>query len=219
MADIQGVVSQVEGACGNYKTTQSEMQQLETNIQMLSDESEHIARELSSIEDQVIALQAQANAVMSNIDSNSGNEDYDSGSDLATLNRIRAQLQGLQSESALLEQQRMQTIQQLNAARSIYIQKKEYLDTLRNYLEAVRTQMTNAADTLQNKILQLENAISVFNGASGNMFGGSALQQAGNLSGSKNEYQANLTIAQNVLEMIRTTLDNQGSSNVKVLRR
>ncbi len=219
MADIQGIVSQVEGACQNYRQTTEEMSQLENNIQMMTDEANQIDNEISSIDRQAMSLQSQANAVVDRINSNSGNEGYDSSSDLAELNRIRQQLGQLSSEKQILEQQEMQNAQQLNAAKQLYAQKREYANNLKNYLEAMRTKMTDAANELQTKISNLSGAISIFSSASGNMFGRSALEQAGNLGASKEEYQANLNIAQNVIEMISSTLDDQGSSDVKVLRR
>jgi len=219
VADIEQIQAEVNQACSRYTNDKAKMEQLLIDMDNYKSMAESSASRMQSIQSQISTIEMQISMLQSEINNHSGEEDYDSSYAYSRMNQLYGELQSLQSQYSQEQQTYSMSMASLNRAQIEYSQCEQDMENVSQYLELVRAQMMQAAEVLQNKILAFSQSLDILGGASGNMFGGSALGQMSHLQTSQNEYQRNLNIAQNVLEQISSTIDDQGSAYTKTLRR
>lgn len=219
MADIEQIQAEVNQACSRYKNDKMKMEQLLIDMDNYKAMAESSASRMQSIQSQISSIEMQISMLQSEISSHSGEEDYDPSYAYNRMNQLYGELQSLQPQYSQEQQTYSMSIASLNRAQAEYSQCEQDMENVSQYLELVRAQMMQAAEVLQNKILAFSQSLDILGGASENMFGGSALGQMSHLQTSQNEYQRNLNIAQNVIEQISSTIDDQGSAYTKTLRR
>lgn len=219
MAEIEQVQAEVNQACSRYKNDKMKMEQLLIDMDNYKSMAESSASRMQSYQSQMSLIESQISSLQSEINSHSGEEGYDASYAYNRMKQLYSELQSLQSQYTQEQQTYNMSITNLRRARAEYSNYEQDLENVTRYLELVRAQMIQAADVLQNKVNGFAQSIDILGDASGNMFGGSALSQISHLQTSQNEYQRNLSIAQNVIEQINGTIDDQGSAYTKALRR
>lgn len=219
MADIEQVRSEVNTACSIYREDQSKMEQAANEMSMYKEQAKQAECEMHSIQSESSSIESEISSLQSQISQNS--HDNSSGSSYA-LQRINLLYQKQQALAMNVEQIRAVYVQaqtNYSKAQNLYMQAESDLDNVRNYLELVRTQMENAADVFQTKILGFNQSLQILGGSSVNMFASAANTQVSKLQISRNQYQENLNIAQAVIEQISGTIDDQGTARVLDLGR
>ena len=219
MAEIEQVQAEVNQACSRYKNDKMKMEQLLIDMDNYKSMAESAVSRMQSLQSQMTPIESQISSLQSEISSYSGEEGYDASYAYNRINQLYNELQSLQAQYSQEQQTYNMSVTNLRRAQAEYANYEQDLENVTRYLELVRTQMIQAADVLQNKVNGFAQSIDILGGTSGNMFGGSALAQISHLHTSQNEYQRNLSIAQNVIEQINGIIDDQGSSYTKTLRR
>lgn len=219
MAEIEQVQAEVNQACSRYKNDKMKMEQLLIDMDNYKSMAESAASRMQSLQSQMTSIESQISSLQSEISSYSGEEGYDASYAYNRINQLYNELQSLQAQYSQEQQTYNMSVTNLHRAQAEYANYEQDLENVTRYLELVRAQMIQAADVLQNKVNSFAQSIDILGSASGNMFGSSALAQISHLQTSQNEYQRNLNIAQNVIEQINGTIDDQGSAYTKTLRR
>lgn len=218
MADIQSVINSVDGACARYQQDLQKIEETKGMMQTVQNIMNRLQMEKQQTENEIFSVENEINSLQNQINSSS---DEDEPNQYA-LQRLELLYQKRQA----LNMKKMQQVQQYQQYVSQYQQLQVNLSNLENdvrtveaYLGQVRAQMVSAAEVFQNKIDGFSSAANIFSGASGNMFANSALDQVGKMTASQKAYEDNLAIAQAVIEKIDSTINDSGTSPVKVLKR
>lgn len=219
MADMAQIQNAISTACSKYKEDQQIMQQATDAVSMYQSQISQAKRELNSIQSEMSSNASEIQSLQYEI-SNSSQEE--GGGNSYVYQKLELLYQKQQALS-LKENQVSSSLTQAQAsyyqAQSQYTQAEGDLNNTRNYLETYRTQMIQAADEAQMKVDGFNQSLQILSGASGNMFVSAANSQLSNLQTSRNQYQEYLTFAQNTIEQISSTIDDQGSARVRTLNR
>lgn len=218
MADIKSVISSVDAACVRYQQDLQQIEEIEGLMQSIQNSLNRLQIEMQQTEIEINSVESEISSLQSQINS-SNDED---GPDQYAMQRVQLlyqKLQALNMKKVQLDQQYQQYVSQYRQLQAKLTNLQNDVETVRTYLQQVRAQMFSAAEMFQTKIDGFSNAASILSGASGNMFANSALSQVGNMSANQKAYEENLAIAQAVIEKIDSTINDSGTSPVKVLRR
>ena len=219
MADMGQIQNQVNTACSRYKEDQKKMQAATSAMSMYQSQMNQAQSELSSIQAEMSSNASEIQRLQYEISNSSDDEGGGNPYAAQRLNLLYQKQQALNMNEDQVSAELGQARAGYSQAQSQYAQAEADLNNTRQYLEAFRTQMIQAADEAQTKVDGFNQSLQILSGASGNMFGGAATSQLGNLQASRNQYQEYLYFAQNIIEQIGSTIDDQGSARVLTLNR